>query len=57
MANENAKRDQNYVPGIILEAETSGEKRTGKCNESTDRLLVDSLEAAPSTIADNRKTQ
>ena len=56
MADENAKIDQNYKDSLLGVAETSGQRRQIKVNETTDRLLVDSLEAAPSTIADGRKT-
>jgi hypothetical protein len=57
MAEENAKIDQNYKGSIFGVAETSGEKRQLKVNESTDRLLVDasSSETPPSGIANGRK--
>ena len=55
MANENAKIDSNYK-GTALGVNESGEVKQLKLQDSTDRLLVSNLEAAPSTIADNRKT-
>jgi hypothetical protein len=43
MANQNTKRDQNRVTGLLAEADSSGEIRALKVSEATDRLKVDAV--------------
>ena len=58
MSDQNAKIDANFKPSLVAVAETSGERRQVKVDETTDYLLVSgtTTEEAPSTIVSGRKT-